>query len=228
MNGSQRTVEPQYGMHLDSRDKYGLATMGIEKSGNWYEDPRRLVFVLSRYKFVAKMLSGTDKVLEVGCGDAWPVPVILQEVGRLHGVDIDPIFIEDARKHINAKWAFECSVHDMVSGPVPGDSDAAYTLDVLEHIDANDEDRFLSNIVASLTDKGILIVGMPSLESQDYASPGSKAGHINCKSGPVLNGLMKTYFEYVFMFSMNDEVVHTGYYPMAQYLLAVCAAPKVK
>jgi hypothetical protein len=25
----------------------------------------------------------------------------------------------------------------------------------------------------------------------------------------------------VFVFSMNDEVVHTGFYPMAHYLLAV-------
>jgi len=25
---------------------------------------------------------------------------------------------------------------------------------------------------------------------------------------------------------MNDEVVHTGFYPMAHYLLAVCAGPR--
>jgi hypothetical protein len=25
------------------------------------------------------------------------------------------------------------------------------------------------------------------------------------------------------VFSMNDEVVHTGFYPMAHYLLAVCS-----
>ncbi len=31
---------------------------------------------------------------------------------------------------------------------------------------------------------------------------------------------------YVFLFSMNDEVVHTGFSKMAHYLLALCVTPK--
>ena len=34
----------------------------------WIQDPRGLVFSLSRYKFVSKMLEGKKNVLEVGCG----------------------------------------------------------------------------------------------------------------------------------------------------------------
>ncbi len=34
---------------------------------------------------------------------------------------------------------------------------------------------------------------------------------------------MEELFHAVFMFSMNDEVVHTGYYKMAHYILAVCS-----
>jgi hypothetical protein len=37
---------------------------------------------------------------------------------------------------------------------------------------------------------------------------------------------MQQYFDHVFMFSMNDEVVHTGYFPMAQYLFALCTGVK--
>jgi hypothetical protein len=37
---------------------------------------------------------------------------------------------------------------------------------------------------------------------------------------------MQRYFKHVFMFSMNDEVVHTGFFPMAHYLFALCAEPK--
>ena len=36
----------------------------------------------------------------------------------------------------------------------------------------------------------------------------------------VLKRLMVRYFHDVFIFSMNDEVVHTGYHKMAHYLLA--------
>ena len=57
----------------------------------------------------------------------------------------------------------------------------------------------------------MLIIGTPSLESQAYASPPSKAGHINCKSGDELKALLSSYFHNVFLFSMNDEVVHTGF-----------------
>ena len=28
------------------------------------------------------------------------------------------------------------------------------------------------------------------------------------------------------MFGMNDEIIHTGYLPMAHYLMALCAGPK--
>jgi len=49
---------------------------------------------------------------------------------------------------------------------------------------------------------------------------------VNCKSGPQLKSLLQNYFEHVFLFSMNDEVVHTGYYPMAHYLIAVCCGKK--
>jgi hypothetical protein len=66
---------------------------------------------------------------------------------------------------------------------------------------------------------------MPSLESQTYASPQSKEGHVNCQSGDELKKNLQGYFENVFIFSMNDEVIHTGYYPMAHYLLALCCRP---
>lgn len=227
MSEPSKTVEKQYEAHLESRDKYGLATLGIDKSGSWHSDPRHLVFVLARYKFVAKMLSGKRRVLDVGCGDGWPVPIVLQEVGHVHGIDIDPVFIEDAKAHVHSKWSFTCAVHDMLSGPVNGIFDAAYSLDVLEHIPQEREDTFVSNVVDSLAEHGVLIIGTPSIQSQQYASPISKAGHVNCKDARELRVLMEKYFHNVFIFSMNDEVVHTGFYPMAQYLLALCAEKRM-
>ena len=221
-----RTIEQQYDGHIELKNTKGLTKLGVEKNANWHTDPRRLAFVLSRYKFVSKMLSGKKHVLEVGCGDGFPIRIVLQEVDSVHGIDIDPLFINDAQERFDDKWPFTCSVHDMVSGPVAGKFDAAYSLDVLEHIPKEHERNFIKNIVASLTEDGVLIVGMPSLESQEYASPLSKIGHINCKSGPEFKSLMLEYFNHVFMFSMNDEVVHTGYFPMSQYLFALCVGKK--
>jgi predicted SAM-dependent methyltransferase len=114
----------------------------------------------------------------------------------------------------------------MLQGPMPGEFDGMYALDVLEHILPENEGRFLSNMVESLTEHGVMIIGMPSLESQPYASPLSKEGHVNCKTMPDLKKTMQTYFHNVFMFSMNDEVVHTGYHKMAHYLFALCCGKR--
>lgn len=216
-----RTREPQYQSAVELREMQGLESLGLMSSETWNIDPRRLGFVLARYKFVSKMCSDLKHVLEVGCGDAFGTRIVQQEVGRITAIDFDPVFIADVRDRMESAWEFNCFVHDMLSGPVDGNFDAAYSLDVLEHIPAEKEHCFLQNAVDSLNERGILIIGSPSLESQQYASPASKAGHVNCKSGPNLKLLMDHYFHHVFLFSMNDEVVHTGFYPMAHYLLAL-------
>jgi 2-polyprenyl-3-methyl-5-hydroxy-6-metoxy-1,4-benzoquinol methylase len=227
LKSKRETVEPQYQHHLDLKRSRGLTRLGIEKSANWYSDPRRLAFVFSRYKFIAKMLSGKNRVLEIGCGDGFPIPIVLQEVGSVHGIDIDAVFIEDIRERRDERWPFTAEIHNMLDGPVrQAPFDAAYSLDVIEHIDPAHEQSFVRNAVKSITDAGVLIIGAPSLESQQYASPLSKVGHVNCKSGSALKALMLEYFHSVFMFCMNDEVLHTGYFPMAQYLFAVCAHKK--
>jgi 2-polyprenyl-3-methyl-5-hydroxy-6-metoxy-1,4-benzoquinol methylase len=157
----------------------------------------------------------------VGCADAFGTRIVQQSVGKVTATDFDPVFIADVKERMNPHWPFEIFVHDILAGPVAGRFDAAYALDVLEHIPEQDEDRLIGNVLASLTETGVAIFGMPSLESQSHASPQSKAGHVNCKSGDALKRTLERHFHTVFVFSMNDEVVHTGFYPMAHYLIGV-------
>lgn len=219
---TEQTKERQYQVQVSLRDTKGLTRLGLVTNQVWHDDPRRLLFVLARYKFVSKMLSGKQKVLEVGCGDAFGTRIVLQEVGEICAVDFDPVFVRDVRERMEEQWKFDCKVHDMLSGPVEGVFDAAYSLDVIEHIPAEHEDTFVSNLALSLSENGVLIIGTPSLQSQTYASPPSKEGHINCKDHPELKSLLLRHFHNVFIFSMNDELVHTGFYPMAHYLFALC------
>lgn len=191
----------------------------------WYDDPRHLLFTLSRYKFVAKMMAGRASVLEVGCSDGFATRLVAQTVKSIVGVDFDAEFINDAIARKSTRWPVDFRVHDVLASPVPGEFDGAFALDVLEHIQPRDEDRFLKNIRASLTASGILIIGTPSLTSQQYASPQSKDGHVNCKTAEQLRMTLQRHFEQVFMFSMNDEVVHTGYANMAHYYMALCCSP---
>lgn len=221
-----RTREPQYQFLLDIKDRVGQAPLGLMVNQVWHDDPKRLLFVLSRYKFVAKMLAGKERVLEIGCGDAFGTRIVAQEVGHVCAVDFDPIFIKDIKERMIEKFAFECREHDILSGPVSGDFDAAYSIDVIEHILKKDEDAYMRHAAGSLRGQGVFIVGTPTVQSQTYASPGSKEGHVNCKDHQQLKELMRRYFEDVFIFSMNDEIVHTGFYPMAHYLFAIGVGKK--
>jgi 2-polyprenyl-3-methyl-5-hydroxy-6-metoxy-1,4-benzoquinol methylase len=222
------TKEPQYQVCLDIKNRDGLTRLGLMANQTWHDDPKRLTFVLSRYKFVAKMFSGLKNVVEIGCADAFATRIVQQEVSNLTALDFDPIFVEDVKSRMDARWPFECRVHDILDAPPTGSFDGAYAMDVLEHIPREKEDAFFSNIAACLTEHGTAIVGTPSIQSQAYASAPSREGHVNCKDGKELKQLALQHFHNVFVFSMNDEVVHTGYHPMAQYLLALCVGKRGK
>jgi len=220
-----KTRESQYQFLLD-QEKEGLEQLGLMSSQVWRDDPRRLLFVLARYKFVAKMFSGLGKVCEVGCADAFGTRVVRQEVKEVVATDFDPVFISRNQKHQHPRWNIQFEVHDMMTGPLARGFDGIYAVDVIEHIPAEQEDRFVGNLAKSLNETGICLLGTPSLQSQAYASAPSKEGHINCKDAPGLQTLMAKFFHNVFIFSMNDEVVHTGFHPMAHYLWALCCHRK--
>ncbi len=227
MSDKRQTKETQYNDLLKVQDEIGTQSLGVMMNQVWHDDPRRLAFVLARYKFVSKMLSGKNKVAELGCGDAFGSRIVLQEVKELHVYDFDPIFVEDINARQTERWKLHPHTHDILDGPLKeAPFDAIYSLDVMEHIEQAKEHLYVKNLKNSLSEHGVLIVGMPSLESQSHASPQSKIGHINCKSGKVLKSLLEKDFHNVLLFSMNDEVVHTGFTPMAHYLLAICTGKR--
>ena len=214
--------ESQYDAWLDIENKKRRTELGLIRNRIWSLDPRHFAFTFSRYKFVSKMFENFECVLEVGCGDAFATRLVQQTTKHVTAIDFDTKFIDDINRRQDPDWPLEAKVHDILSGPLDETFDGIFSLDVLEHIETSRETDFLRNVVACLNPHGTFIVGMPSLESQLYASDVSKAGHVNCKSGSDLRQLLKEHFHSVFMFSMNDEVVHTGFFPMSHYLLAVC------
>jgi cyclopropane fatty-acyl-phospholipid synthase-like methyltransferase len=221
-----KTREPQYQECIDAVTERGFERLGLRSSQSWHDDPKHILFRLARYKFVAKMLAGSEHVLEIGCGDAFGTRLVQQEVKALSATDFDEVFLEDVKARMVERWKFRVFPHDLLAGPIPGAYDGVFALDVLEHIKAEHEHTFVKNALAPLTATGTAIIGMPSLESQAHASPTSRAGHVNCKTMPELRKTMQRFFHNVYMFSMNDEVVHTGYHPMAHYLFALCAHKK--
>lgn len=224
-DNGKREGEAQYGEFIAEIRRRGHQRLGLMSSWAYLEDPKRLAFTLARYKFVAKMLDGLTEVLEVGCGDGFGTRIVAQTVQKVKAIDFDPEFIEDARAVASERYCIEFYQHDILKAPILDIFPGAYSLDVLEHIEARDEDRFISNVARSLSEDGVFIVGMPSLESQAYASLISKRGHVNCKTQSDLKNTMRRHFRNVFIFGMNDEVLHTGFGKMAHYNIAICVGP---
>ena len=104
-----KTREPQYQECLDAVAARGFERLGLRSSQSWHDDPRHLLFRLSRYKFVAKMLSGREHVLEIGCGDAFGTRIVQQEVQALSATDFDAVFVEDVKARMTERWRFPVS-----------------------------------------------------------------------------------------------------------------------
>jgi 2-polyprenyl-3-methyl-5-hydroxy-6-metoxy-1,4-benzoquinol methylase len=156
---TNNTKEPQYQFLVDLESTEGVQQLGLMSSQVWRDDPRRLGFVLARYKFVSKMFSGLQRVLEVGCADAFGTRVVCQEVDQVVATDFDPIFIERNQALVDKKWPVDFRVHDMAAGPLAENFDGVYSVDVLEHIPRGEQENlFLGNMAQSLHERGICIV----------------------------------------------------------------------
>jgi 2-polyprenyl-3-methyl-5-hydroxy-6-metoxy-1,4-benzoquinol methylase len=192
--------------------------LGPWTSYSLMHDPKHLAFVLGRYKFVAKMLQGRERVMEVGSGDGFGVPLVANAVKQLFTVDWDQRLLDSNARRLKHLTNVTYVLADLNTQSPDLQVDAAYWVDVLEHLDAATESAVIENIVRCLPEDGVLITGTPNRTASQYASPQSEVAHINLKTMDELRALMQKYFRNVFMFGMNDEVLHTGYAPMCHYI----------
>lgn len=188
-------------------------------SYNFREDPKRLSFVLSRYKFAAKMGGHQRTVLELGCGEGIGATILAEQATHYTGIDLDKEAIVMAQKNFpKDKFSF---FYDDFMGKSFGKFQTIISLDVVEHIYQKHEDVYFKTIEENLSEDGMAIIGTPNITSAPYASKASQLGHVNLFSQERLKKALEGIFHNVFTFGMNDEIVHTGYAKMSHYLICV-------
>lgn len=222
-----KTQDEQYSYMFS--DDYKPTKLGKVAYSRWRKDPNSLLYSLSRYKFVAKLLQGRKNILEAGCGDGWCSRVVAQSSYKLTLSDYDPIFVKEASEINSDLENVEYIVNDFIKTNIKDKKfDGFYCLDVLEHINKEQEDIFIKNIIKSCETNSIFIFGMPTLESQKLINPKNRdPGHINCKTKNELKKDLEKNFEIVLTLSMNDELIHTGNGNMAYYIFGICCIPKL-
>lgn len=193
--------------------------LGTHWSYELHNDPKRLAFVLSRYKFAAKMIGKNKSILELGCSEGIGAPILSEFTKSYTGVDLDEIAINTATEIFsNQRCRF---IKDDFRGNCYGRFDSIVSMEVIEYISPEDEKLFFDTVQANLGENGVCIIGTPNITSEQYSSDASKMGHVNLYSADSLYKTMGTVFNNVFVFGMNDEIVHTGFHPMAQFLIAI-------
>ena len=191
-------------------------------------DFKHLPYSLSRYKFAGKMLEGKKSVIEVGCNAGFKTMMLSQFVETVVGLDYSESAIKFANEnYADEKRSYLCADITQME-PFKEKVDAAVSLDVIEHIPQEDEDTFIAAIANNLKEDGVCIIGTPNITASAYQSEETKISHINLYSHQRLRDLMGKYFDNVFMFGMNDEVVHTGYPAMSHYIIAMGVGLKRK
>lgn len=205
-------------------------TLGLYYSNMLVQHSRHVLFTLSRYKFVCQLMRYRNNVraLELGCQEAMGSLLLAQntKLEGYTGVDFDHNAIAWNKAHFPSNFVFieedilKCSKID--GAPF----DLVFSLDVIEHIDKKNEDQLCRVMCDNLKDDGVAVIGTPSIYMSPYASEPSKIGHVNLFDQNRLYELMSRYFNNVFIFNMNDEVVHTGFDQMSCYMIAVCTGKK--
>jgi len=197
----------------------GHKVLGRHWSYNLLSDPKRLAFVLSRYKFAAKMTGRQRRVLELGCSEGLGTPILAEFATHYTGVDMDRSAIATAKENWESdKCRF---VEADFLGQKLGTFDSVISLDVIEHIHREYEPLFFETVAKNLDEDGICLIGTPNVTSSAYASPASQRGHVNLYDAARLEAAMRTLFHNVFVFGLNDEIVHTGFAPMSHYLMCL-------
>ena len=187
----------------------------------WYHrSPRRMLHSLSYYKFAAKMIGKGKRVFDFGCNEGLGTYVLAKECGYAKGIDLDAEAIACAKRNY-AGPEIDFSVEDILQSSQTESYDAIVNFDVIEHIDPEKVPFFWKAMQKKIKPTGIVVIGTPSEISQQFASEIAKSGHVNIYSPKRLNDEMEKYFKLVFLFAANDEVVHTGFLPLAHYLIVV-------
>lgn len=223
MEMSKKTKELSLWEEYGGTQRKSEIKLGPYSSYQFIDSRRHLLFTASRYKFAMKML-GVGSVLDLGCNDGFGTHFLAERATKAVGVDFDKEAIEFAQSEKSMSYIdFIC---EDFFGKKYGEFDGVVSFDVIEHIYPENVGAYMNTVMLNLKDNGVFIVGTPSAESQVYSKENVSGAHVNVYTGEQFEDMLKTYYNNVFMFTQNDEIIHTGHFRMANYLLAVCCYKK--
>ncbi len=202
--------------------------LGPHASFHWRNSRRHLLFSAARYKFAMKMIGNLYEpnektILDLGCSDGFGTHFVAEYAAFVLGVDFDEEAVGYAIRY-NSAQNVSYKLDNFLGGASYGEGfDGIVSFDVIEHIYPENEGKYMETVLRNLRETGTFVIGTPSLEAQQYSKESVTGAHVNVYRGEDFYKMLKRYFHQVYLFTQNDEMIHTGHLRMANYLIAVCA-----
>jgi len=209
---------------VEEYEDYPEVTLSQEYGHFVHDNLLQFLIRLARYKFVARLIKKTDTVLEVGCGSGLGTIFLGQHSAKVTGLELKEYELKAARK-INRRKNVTFLKEDFFDYSPSGKYDVVVAMDVIEHMTAPQAKRLISKMAGHLKPTGMAIIGTPSIYSYKFQSAVSRASHVKCYDQKELTDLVENYFGRTLAFSMNDEMVHTGFPKMAWYYFVIGLVP---
>lgn len=207
-------------------EKYGPITLPAEYTHYIQDNALQLLVRLARYKFVAKNLKKTDRVFEIGSGTGFGAQFLAQHCLFVKGIEFKKDEIARANS-IKRRSNVEYIQGDFFDLDDKEKFDVIVNLDVIEHMPEDIGEKLIAKTTNHLSKNGMMIIGTPSIYSFPYQGPQSRAAHVKCYDQEELLKIVDRHYGRTLAFSMNDEMVHTGFSKLAWYYFVVAFYPKI-
>ena len=150
-----------------------------------------------RYYFASRFAPG-KRILDMACGEGYGSAFLSRHAETVVGIDSDGATIEHARN----KYASIPNLH-FEAGRCEENALADHSFDMvvafelLEHLDASDQARFLENVRRLLKPDGLFLVSSPDRDEYAAAHPSPNEFHKHEMTFPELRDFLGSHFKHI-------------------------------
>jgi ubiquinone/menaquinone biosynthesis C-methylase UbiE len=150
-----------------------------------------------RYYFASRFAQ-KKRVLDIACGEGYGSAFLSQYAEEVIGIDSDAATIHHAREKYSsiANLHFETG-HCEDSPPGNQSFDMAVAFELLEHLDSDDQTRFLKNVRRVLKQEGLFVVSSPDKNEYAEAHQSGNEFHKHEMALSELQEFLGRHFKYV-------------------------------